>query len=214
MPIKSKPKNDKSNYIYGSKKGGKVLDDIESPDDDEVMSSDSELKTDDDEPDFNENMDEVENEDALENEGDEEPDEDDDDKGIDSDKDMDDKREDYEGEDCLYRFTKKTDIADDDYVEQDDYFEDDVADTTLYVPNDQRQTKPVLTRYERVRILGERARQLSLGAKPMVLGTAGLDPKEIARMELNVQKIPFFIERPLPGGKRERWHVSELKIIN
>jgi DNA-directed RNA polymerase subunit K/omega len=75
-------------------------------------------------------------------------------------------------------------------------------------------TKNYLTIYERVRILGERAKQLSLGAKALIKGAENLDPKVVARMELEKKIIPLIIIRTLPNGQKEKWKVSELEIIN
>lgn len=81
------------------------------------------------------------------------------------------------------------------------------------MPLEDRQTKPFLTTFERVRILGDRAKQISLGAKPMVSNVAGLDPKEIAKLELKHKTIPFFIVRHLPNKKDEKWSIEEFKNI-
>ena len=71
-----------------------------------------------------------------------------------------------------------------------------------------------MTIYERVRILGERAKQLSLGAKPLIKGADNMDPKIVAKIELERKIIPLVIIRPLPNGQKEKWRVSELEIIN
>jgi len=71
-----------------------------------------------------------------------------------------------------------------------------------------------LTKYERVRVLGERSKQISLNAKPMIKGVEKLDPKEIAQLELKMGVLPIIIIRTLPTGQKERWKVSELKIVN
>ena len=119
--------------------------------------------------------------------------------------------------DCLYKFTKKMGSDSEDEIDDDDgIFDDDAAGPKSDIidrPED-RETKQVLTKYERVRILGDRAKQISLGAKPMLLNVDNLDPKEIARLELERGVIPFIIQKTLPDGTRERWKVSELKIIN
>jgi RNA polymerase Rpb6. len=112
---------------------------------------------------------------------------------------------------------KKKQVVDDDNEDLDaEYFpEDNVKiDDNVYVPNDKRITRPVLTKYERVRILGERARQLSLGAKPMIKGLINMDPKDVARLELKLKCVPLIIIRTLPTGKKERWRVNELESIN
>ncbi len=48
-----------------------------------------------------------------------------------------------------------------------------------------------LTRFERARIIGARALQLSMGAKPMVDVTPDLDPIDIAVMELKKNVLPL-----------------------
>ncbi len=52
------------------------------------------------------------------------------------------------------------------------------------------------TRFERARIIGARALQLSMGAKPMVDVTPDLDPIAIAPMELKKNVLPLDV-RPL-----------------
>lgn len=113
---------------------------------------------------------------------------------------------------CLYKFSKKAVTEDEDEEEDEIVFEDDVEtkQTDRVAKAEDRETMPVLTKYERVRILGDRAKQLSLGAKPMLLNVESMHPKEIAKMELERGVIPFFIEKVLPDGTRERWRVSEL----
>ena len=68
-----------------------------------------------------------------------------------------------------------------------------------------------MLKYERVRLLGDRAQQLALGAKPMLKNIEGLSTKEIAELEIKNNVIPLIIERPLPNGKKERWYISELE---
>ena len=119
---------------------------------------------------------------------------------------------------CMYRFTKKANVInedDDEEYDEEEYFEEEqIVSNEKYVSEENRITKPILTKYERVRILGERARQLSLGAKPMIHGVAHLDPKEVAKMELKQGVMPLIIERQLSSGQCERWKVRELKIVN
>ncbi len=47
------------------------------------------------------------------------------------------------------------------------------------------------TRFERARIIGARALQISMGAKPMVDVTPDLDPIDIATMELKEKVLPL-----------------------
>ena len=67
-----------------------------------------------------------------------------------------------------------------------------------------------LTKYERVRVIGERTNLLARGAKPMILNVDNLTPQEIAEEELKQKVIPFKIKRPLPDNTYEIWKLSEL----
>lgn len=82
--------------------------------------------------------------------------------------------------------------------------------TSLIVPKNKRITKPRLTKYERERILGDRANMIQSGAKPMVKNTRNMSPKEIALLELKNNVIPIIIRRGLSNGMIEEWKVSEL----
>jgi len=73
-----------------------------------------------------------------------------------------------------------------------------------------RITRNKLTKYEMVRILGERTKQLTMGAKPLVKNIEGLPYDVIAEEELKLNMIPFKIKRPLPNGKVEIWTLDEL----
>ena len=76
-------------------------------------------------------------------------------------------------------------------------------------------TIPILTRYEKAKILGLRAKQINHGAKPFVeLSKDIIDGHTIAMMELIQNKIPFIIRRPIPNGGSEYWKVSDLKNID
>lgn len=68
-----------------------------------------------------------------------------------------------------------------------------------------------MTKYEAVRIIGERKKQLILGAKPLIKNTAGLSYDQIAIEELKNNMIPFKIKRPMPNGTYEIWNIKELK---
>ena len=77
--------------------------------------------------------------------------------------------------------------------------------------NVDRITAKFLTKYERARILGTRALQLSKNAPPMVVPQPGeTDPYQLAERELAQRKIPFIIRRFLPDHTYEDWKLSEL----
>jgi DNA-directed RNA polymerase I, II, and III subunit RPABC2 len=69
---------------------------------------------------------------------------------------------------------------------------------------------PRLTRFERARIIGARALQLSLGAPPLITveGNAG-DSIGISKLELEEKALPISLRRVLPNGQYQdipiRW---------
>ena len=52
-----------------------------------------------------------------------------------------------------------------------------------------------LTRFEKARIIGARALQLSMGARPVIEIEGSLDPIDIARLELKKGVIPLGIRK-------------------
>ncbi|CAN6180010.1 unnamed protein product [Urochloa humidicola] len=76
----------------------------------------------------------------------------------------------------------------------------------------ERKTSKYMTKYERARILGTRALQVSMNAPVMVELEGETDPLEIAMKELRERKIPFTIRRYLPDGSYEDWGVDELIV--
>ena len=75
-------------------------------------------------------------------------------------------------------------------------------------------TLPIMTRYERAKIIGLRATQINSGADVLIdIPDNIIDGITIAKMELLQKKIPFIIRRPLPNGKSEYWDINDLEII-
>ena len=76
------------------------------------------------------------------------------------------------------------------------------------------KTIPFLTKYERARILGQRAKQIESGSEPFInIPESIIDGHIIAEMELQQKRIPFIIRRPIPNGSFEYWHVRDLENI-
>ena len=79
------------------------------------------------------------------------------------------------------------------------------------------KTIPILTKYEKTRILGMRTKQLNDGAEPYVklpvTPTPIIDGYVIAQRELEEKKLPFIIRRPLPNGGTEYWYLQDLEIL-
>ena len=63
-----------------------------------------------------------------------------------------------------------------------------------------RTTTPYMTKYERARILGTRALQISMNAPVLVDLEGETDPLQIAIKELREKKIPLIVRRYLPDG--------------
>jgi DNA-directed RNA polymerase subunit K/omega len=122
-----------------------------------------------------------------------------------------------EDDDCVYNNVKKNIVIDDDDNEygEDHFFEDDEnVKVEKYVNEDDRITTRKLTKYERVNIIATRAKQIELGAQKMVKNTKNLNPKEIAKLELDMKVCPIIIKRTLPSGAIELINVNTLEIIN
>ncbi|KAJ2712730.1 subunit common to RNA polymerases I, II, and III [Coemansia spiralis] len=79
-------------------------------------------------------------------------------------------------------------------------------------PAGERITTPYMTKYERARILGTRALQISMNAPVMVEPEGESDPYLIALKELRARKIPFVVRRYLPDASYEDWRVAELIV--
>jgi DNA-directed RNA polymerase I, II, and III subunit RPABC2 len=90
-----------------------------------------------------------------------------------------------------------------------------VRDANGVVIDPLHKTLPFITRYEKARILGERAKQINAGAKPMVVVDDNvIDGYLIALKEFEEKKIPFIIKRPLPNGGVEYWKFKDLEVIS
>jgi DNA-directed RNA polymerase subunit K/omega len=70
-----------------------------------------------------------------------------------------------------------------------------------------------MTKYEKVRIIGIRAKQISMGAPPLVDFTDLIDSISIAEKEFEEKKIPLIIKRKHPDGKMEKFRVCDMDYI-
>ena len=87
---------------------------------------------------------------------------------------------------------------------------------SLRVPDEDRICKPTITKYEIVRMIGTRAKQLSENAKVMLKYSQNnsqiKSSEDQAKLELKQKVIPIIIKRPLPNNKYEHWRISELDL--
>ncbi len=99
---------------------------------------------------------------------------------------------------------------DEEYFDNNEETELPVEQSAEYVSKENRVSSNRLTKYEMVRILGERCKQLTMGAKPLIKNYKDLSYDRIAEEEFKRNMIPFKIKRPLPNGKFEIWTLDEL----
>ena len=98
---------------------------------------------------------------------------------------------------------------------------DEIAKSSIVLRNEHNiiidplhKTIPFLTKYEKARVLGQRAKQIEYGSKPYVQVPENvIEPHIIAELELKNKKLPFIIKRPLPNGSCEYWKLSDLEMI-
>ena len=115
------------------------------------------------------------------------------------------------GEDVEDLEEELQDEEDDEYIGLEDITEPSIIPENS---NKIKVTSKYLTKYERTRILGARALQISLGSPPTVDIGNTTDSYEIALLELQQKKIPIIIRRYLPNNTFEDWHISELELID
>lgn len=76
-------------------------------------------------------------------------------------------------------------------------------------------TRNILTKYEKVKIIGLRAEQLQRGAAPHVeFDKDHFNPITIATKELETRKLPFMICRTLANGEKEYWRLDDMVMIS
>lgn len=97
-----------------------------------------------------------------------------------------------------------------DCIDVDD--ENIIENKFIIIENSKRISKNKMTRYEFVRIIGERTKQLTMGAKPLIKQSKLSEEftyTEIAIEELKLNAIPFKIRR-LVKDHYELWAIEEL----
>lgn len=126
--------------------------------------------------------------------------------------------DDSHGDDsCLYTVNSKfnSSVLESDFIDDIIFDDDKIVQTSKLVNNEDRITKPILTKYERVRLLSDRTQQLVNGSKPMIkVDNTVYSERQIAQFELQRKMIPLIVVRTLPNGNVEHWKLSELEIVN
>ena len=159
-------------------------------DDDEILSS-----SDDSEEDIeSENSEDTENdEESIDEEND-----------VKKNKILEDKNDDKydENENC---YAKEISMDDDDEINF-----DNINDSDEIIKKNGRITKPILEKYEVVKLLAVRSKQLAQGSKAMLKNYQNMSHKEIAKEELKLKIMPLILVRPIPNSESEKWYLREL----
>ena len=143
--------------------------------------------------------------------------------GFDDDDDDDDDEDDND-ENYLQKFSDniKKDIISDYHPELKSHNYEEVETLCKIVKNENgviidplHKTLPFITKYEKTRVLGERAKQINAGAKPFIeVDNSIIDGYLIALKEYQQKKIPFIIRRPIPDGTCEYWKLKDLEMLD
>lgn len=82
----------------------------------------------------------------------------------------------------------------------------------INLPN--KISEPVLTKYEKAKIIGISAQQIETGRIPSLEIPSNItNPIDIAEYELIKKKTPFIIKRKLPNNNFEYFTIDQLLII-
>lgn len=80
--------------------------------------------------------------------------------------------------------------------------------------NPNHKTNPILSKYEKTKILGQRTKQLNSGCLPYISVPSNIiDNYLIAQMELKEKKIPVILRRPISSSHSEYWKLEDLEQI-
>ena len=220
-----------------------ISEDEESENESETSSvADDQPKNPEDIEEFSDVEEEIEDDDEVEEEEDEDDDEDDDiettmksttqkppivikpSMGLDEDDDDQDDDDEDDDENYLQKFDKniRQDIISQ-YHPELLHHNDEEVETLCKIVRDSdgnivdplHKTVPFITKYEKARILGERAKQINAGAKIFIKKEKTLiDGYLIALREYEEKMIPFIVRRPLPNGGSEYWKLQDLEMID
>lgn len=121
------------------------------------------------------------------------------------------KLEDFIDNDILYKFHPEIKNVNNSEMEALSKIKRDSNDNII---DENHTTLPIMTRYEKAKVLGIRSTQINSGAESFIdIPNNIIDGITIARMELEQKAIPFIIRRNLPNGKTEYWNIEDLEIL-
>mmetsp|Transcript_17946 Transcript_17946/g.18014 ORF Transcript_17946/g.18014 Transcript_17946/m.18014 type:complete len:142 (+) Transcript_17946:128-553(+) len=120
--------------------------------------------------------------------------------------------EDYRDDSMLEGDDAQAEMGGDEDADKVEIIGDEKIGGPLIVDKSKRITSKYMTKYERARVLGTRALQISMNAPVMVDVGGETDSLKIAMKELRERKIPMIIRRYLPDNSYEDWSLDELLI--
>lgn len=74
-------------------------------------------------------------------------------------------------------------------------------------------SRPIMSKYEKTKVLGVRIEQLSRGARSLVDLPSSASMRDIAIAELEQKKMPFVIIRTMPNGLKEYWKINDMIVL-
>jgi len=78
----------------------------------------------------------------------------------------------------------------------------------------QHRSVPYLTLFEKTKIIGFRANQISQGARVLIQVPPHMtDVIEIAKKELEEKRLPYILKRPMPDGTFEYVRLADLLVL-
>jgi DNA-directed RNA polymerase I, II, and III subunit RPABC2 len=176
--------------------------------------NDTLLAKDSDEEDDDENNDDGEDDnDALddEEEGDDDSDEEEDDEDDDSDDEDLQKLQGYEEKNVLVDYHPEVVQISEEELQT---YSKVVRDNNGKIVDPFHKTIPIMTKYEKAKVIGIRAQQINSGSEPFIpVDVNMIDGLSIANQELLEKKIPFIIRRPMPNGSSEYWNINDLELL-
>lgn len=104
----------------------------------------------------------------------------------------------------------------DDIIDIDENYQNNLIDInksdSIFINTENRSSKPIITKFEFNRILGERLCQYNKGSPLLISNDNNYSDVDYVKEEIRQKKTPFKIKRNFPNNRYEIWYLSELKI--
>ncbi len=92
---------------------------------------------------------------------------------------------------------------------------DDFDDIMKKYDPSSNKTRNILSKFEKVKIIGLRSEQLQRGAQPYIKlePSQPFVPRDVAYQELREHKLPFMLRRQLPDGNVEYFRLDDMIVL-